>query len=775
MNKFSLLTLSAATVFLLISCGEDSTSDASDTVGGVPENGSSVETIYDLGKCIPDREGDVIFVEEDSLDYLCKKGTWEELVSAVTKKSSSSKGKSSASEEKSSSSKGKSSASEKKSSSSSKGESSASEGKSSSSKGDSSASEEKSSSSKGNSSASEEKSSSSKGTSSASEEKSSSSKVASSSSKPETKSSSSSKKSSSSSIPESSSSVKDAKDTVKNVVISKKSFTGVAEKGPYTSGSIIRLIELDEDMDPTGTTFEWEVSSDLGAYTSPKVSLVNQYALFQANGYFYNENSAKRSTGQLTIKSLADLSGRSSANINVLGHLAHKRAIYLFTQSGSYSNFPAAKSAAEKEVLAAFGWGVNNHAFEDLSIYGSYEDDAKLLAASILLQGSLDDADLSSRLTSMTADFEADGLWNDSAAKVNIADWAMQTTRNYATTRSKLTAMNKAVPNFEKYIHIFVGTIYGLGVCNSGSDASMIKMTNAYSDNLGKTYVCDDERWRLPTSIETSLGAACTSNKNGSKVSGTSVDYICDGGAGNWRQMAVYDHKKGDYLSQDAHYGTLKDGRDGKTYKTVEIGLQTWMAENLNFYDEKNVNLVDNSWCYKNKKENCEVGGRLYSWTAAMDIPSSYQSLLAEALIETPHRGICPEGWHVPDTSEWFQLKRYVAKMEGYDGYTNDHSGQLKSQKGWTSYSTATRSSDAYGFSAIPTGAYYGSYADPSADYSRLIYDDAGYFANFWSSTETGKIRAAYWYLDYRYNYLDYYLSSYNQKDRGFSLRCVKN
>ena len=202
------------------------------------------------------------------------------------------------------------------------------------------------------------------------------------------------------------------------------------------------------------------------------------------------------------------------------------------------------------------------------------------------------------------------------------------------------------------------------------------------------------------------------------------------------------------------------------------------MAENLNYYDESNVNLVENSWCYKNKKENCEVGGRLYSWTAAMNLDSKYLKLSAATIVESPHRGLCPEKWHVPDTSEWRQLKTYVAKMEGYTTTTTvDHSGVLRSKKGWSSYASNSASSpDTYGFSAIPTGAYYGNYANPSADYSRLLFDDAGYFANFWSSVEaTTYTGAIYWFLDYRYNYLSYYTSSYNQKDKGFSLRCVKD
>ena len=68
----------------------------------------------------------------------------------------------------------------------------------------------------------------------------------------------------------------------------------------------------------------------------------------------------------------------------------------------------------------------------------------------------------------------------------------------------------------------------------------------------------------------------------------------------------------------DATAKTLKDLRDGQTYKTVVIGEQTWMAENLNYADSvKTPSLKENSWCYGNVAANCEKYGFLYTWAAA--------------------------------------------------------------------------------------------------------------------------------------------------------------
>jgi len=128
---------------------------------------------------------------------------------------------------------------------------------------------------------------------------------------------------------------------------------------------------------------------------------------------------------------------------------------------------------------------------------------------------------------------------------------------------------------------------------------------------------------------------------------------------------------------------------DDQTYKTVVIGTQTWMAENLNYN-------VSGSKCYDNSESNCTIYGRLYNWSTAMALPSSCNSRSCSDQIQSKHRGICPSGWHIPSQAEWNTLVTYA-------GGSNTAGTKLKARNGWNFYS-GTENLDIYGFSALPGG-----------------------------------------------------------------------
>ena len=204
-------------------------------------------------------------------------------------------------------------------------------------------------------------------------------------------------------------------------------------------------------------------------------------------------------------------------------------------------------------------------------------------------------------------------------------------------------------------------------------------------------------------------------------VSSTNEDYLCsqDAASGIW-SWQPYQGGNGTVIGEDGRvYETFTDSRDGHVYKKVTIGSQTWMAENLNFATEA-------SYCFRDYYsgiENCNKD-RYYTWSDAMDsvgrfsengkgwgrTGTKYLDVLSPIY---PVRGICPQGWHLPDTTEWNTLIQYVGNPPyGIVSITNSNK-----------FKGATNS---YGFSAKSTGHWYAQCYSCNDDGPYIIY---------WSST----------------------------------------
>ncbi len=203
----------------------------------------------------------------------------------------------------------------------------------------------------------------------------------------------------------------------------------------------------------------------------------------------------------------------------------------------------------------------------------------------------------------------------------------------------------------------------------------------------------------------------------------------------------------------DAMANTLTDLRDGQTYKTVKIGDQVWMAENLNF-------VTDNSWCYKDESDNCAKYGRLYTWAAAVgrdEDECGYEHTCG--LGSGDIRGACPKGWHLPSKAEWEAL--IVAVDGSITEYTSSNTAgtKLKSVTGWYDDGNGT---NAFGFSALPASDRY---------YNGRYYG-VGRDAYFWSSAEIDSDDAYDMSLYYSH---DYASLGNGDKGYGFSVRCLKD
>lgn len=255
-------------------------------------------------------------------------------------------------------------------------------------------------------------------------------------------------------------------------------------------------------------------------------------------------------------------------------------------------------------------------------------------------------------------------------------------------------------------------------------------------------YVCDAGIFRVATEMEISLNEGC--------VSYTENDEISKHFAND--QDSVYVCKNS--LWKGLLYGRLLDARDKQIYKTVSIGEQIWMAENLNYADSANYpGMEKRNWCYDNDLDNCVKYGRLYTWAAAMDSAGTFSTNGKNCGYSSycsptyPVRGICPEGWHLPTVAEWHTLDS-----------TMGSSPYAMMAVGYAEWPDAT---DAYGFSALPAG-----YSEANNYYM------FGVVASFWSDTDAGASdRYAYYKSLNRsgssiYSFFKYY---------GRSVRCLQD
>ena len=168
-------------------------------------------------------------------------------------------------------------------------------------------------------------------------------------------------------------------------------------------------------------------------------------------------------------------------------------------------------------------------------------------------------------------------------------------------------------------------------------------------------------------------------------------------------------------------YETLIDERDGQTYKTIKIGTQTWMAENLNYASLQPTDRLDStSFCYENEPFNCEKDGRLYLWSAVMDSAATWSDNgkgCGYGVVCSPTfpvRGVCPAGWHVPNRDEVMELLDAVGGV--------DVAGDMLISE----YSGCIDEVDLYGFSFRPTGRKR----------SEGYYDDDGEYGYMWTTTD---------------------------------------
>ena len=215
---------------------------------------------------------------------------------------------------------------------------------------------------------------------------------------------------------------------------------------------------------------------------------------------------------------------------------------------------------------------------------------------------------------------------------------------------------------------------------------------------------------------------------------------------------------------------------EGNVYKTVKIGKQIWMAENLKTTKYNDGRAIPNitvagtwgaattgAYCdFNNTPSNSTTYGRLYNWYAV-------DNNAATKVVSNSGKNVCPTGWHVPSDAEWTTLEDYLTNNGyGYGGSGSDIAKSMAATSGWTTDPTAGNvgndqaSNNSSGFTALPSG--YRNYDG--------TYFTIGLYGFWWSSTEFSTALAydrTMFYsssLVYRLNY---------GKGNGFSVRCLRD
>jgi uncharacterized protein (TIGR02145 family) len=258
-------------------------------------------------------------------------------------------------------------------------------------------------------------------------------------------------------------------------------------------------------------------------------------------------------------------------------------------------------------------------------------------------------------------------------------------------------------------------------------------------------------QYELSSSSSTEVGLYISEN-NGSTWSKVTQHLSGDVGpsvSGGSKQMVWDVLQARESLVGNAIVFKVKLGSEYKEIKSVKIGNQVWMAENLNVAHYRNgdpipTGLSNTQWesttkgayaIYNDDPANQNIYGKLYNWYAVND-----------------PRGLCPAGWHVPSDDEWTVLTDYLGGLAVAGG-------KLKSTLLWDSKNSGYVSS---GFNAFPGG---------DRDLSG-IYDYVGSYGSWWSGTESASSGS----LNRVLNYYSSNVNRNNVNERfGFSVRCIKD
>lgn len=528
----------------------------------------------------------------------------------------------------------------------------------------------------------------------------------------------------------------------------KRTLSGFVQKGPFSKGSKISIQELEATtLLPVGNVTEGGVLNDEGTYSLEFSEFESPYALLTAVGTYRDELTGEKSKATVTLNALVDLTARKSANVNLLTHLEYLRVLYLVREEGL--TVAEAKMQAEREVFAAFAINGDFALAEDLNIYSNGDENAALLAISVIMLGGLekdggsglpfglatknDDGEenskLAERITDFAEDLGKDGLWKNGRTAANMADWAVEQGLN-----GKFDSFRKSAAF---YIDYFWWKVYGFDACDSKLEGSAWLNDNPYSANRGVYFICKNGKWIPERTVEDGKDTAevkdTTQVRDTTDVADTTAVNDTTGVADT---NSVADTSTVDTagVTDTTVVDTLSDlEKDTQGQRCTYFGRIVHGVvdtNNVYFCDGVKWKLFDGDESARYYKLMDNRDGRIYRYVR-IDI----QNWMAENLNygDTAYswneaKTACPAGWHLPSKEEWDYLFRSIG-------------------------STSQSELDKRGFAARPAGLLGVSYWTSSYDkdsQGRYPYDI------FFSNTGTG-------------------LSKLHDSTSRFPVRCVQD
>ena len=233
---------------------------------------------------------------------------------------------------------------------------------------------------------------------------------------------------------------------------------GFVQKGPYINGTSINISELNDDLSQTGKNFSAQILDNKGTFEIKNIELASQFVELKANGFYFDEVRSENSAAQLTLFAVSDLNEPGKMNVNILSSLEKSRVNYLV---GNGSDFNDAKKQAQNEILAIFEMEKDKIANSELlDISKAGEDNAILLAISVIMQGFLPVSDLSELLANISGDIQEDGVLNNKTLGTILINNAkaikLHEIRSNLESRYKYLSQDAVIPDFEKYVNQFI-------------------------------------------------------------------------------------------------------------------------------------------------------------------------------------------------------------------------------------------------------------------------------------------------------------------------------